>query len=140
MMKKKNGFTLVEIMVVVSIVALLAAISIPNLLNARRTANESAAKATLQVISTAIETYSVTTNGQYAPADGTTSDSYLTGATPPYISKSYCGKTNEGGYDYACTMNLDGYTITAQASRCGTSGTEDYTITTGGVLAKAPCT
>ena len=54
---KRKGFTLVEIMIVVSIIALLAAIAIPNLLAARRTANEAAAKATVRSLSTAAETY-----------------------------------------------------------------------------------
>ena len=48
----RKGFTLVEIMIVVAIIALLAAIAIPNLLRARHNANESAALAPLKTLFT----------------------------------------------------------------------------------------
>ncbi len=124
----KKGFTLVEIMIVVAIIALLAAIAIPNLLRARTTANESAAQATLRTISTAVETYAAANNGQYPAAE-----SALTGATPPYLNKSYCAQT-ENGYTYGCTLAATGYTLTSRPLNCTTSGTKSFTMTTGGVL------
>lgn len=137
-MRKRNGFTLVEIMVVVFIIALLSAIGIPQLLRARVTANESAAQAGLRILSTAIETYAAVNNGEYAPADDTTTDDYLRTATPSYLNKAYCAQTLNG-YTYTCDIDLGAYSITATASSCGTAGNRNFTITTGGVLTEEAC-
>jgi len=137
----RKGFTLVEIMIVVAIIALLAAIAIPNLLRARVTANEAAAQATLRAISTAFETYAVANNGTYP--DSVTEDLY--NVTPKYLNKDYIADSPVQGYNYACTAEgggaLDGtgYSCTATPATCGTTGTKTYTITTGGILSEADC-
>ena len=137
-MRKRKGFTLVEIMIVVFIIALLSAIAIPNLLRARITANESAAQTALRILSTCIETYATVNNDNYAPVDNTTTDTYLRTVTPPYLNKAYCAQT-VNGYTYTCDIDLAAYSITATASPCGTSGNTNFTITTGGVLTQAAC-
>src|SRR3989344_5444064 len=91
-----KGFTLVEIMIVVAIIVLLAAIAIPNLLRARLNANEAAAVAGLSAISTAAQSYRGAN-----PAYPTVLTS-LSGATPPYID-SVIGAGTKQGYSFTLT-------------------------------------
>jgi prepilin-type N-terminal cleavage/methylation domain-containing protein len=59
---KRGGFTLVEIMIVVAIIALLAAIAVPNFLRARKRSQATRVLEDLRMIDSAIDQYAIETN------------------------------------------------------------------------------
>jgi type II secretion system protein G len=79
-MKKKNGFTLIELLIVVAIIGILAAIAVPNFLNAQMRARLARVQADLRSISTGLEMYSM----DY-------------GTYPTDAGRGYIGYTNPDG-------------------------------------------
>jgi prepilin-type N-terminal cleavage/methylation domain-containing protein len=77
MKKLQKGFTLIELMIVIAIIAILAAILIPNFLHARNESVTAACEGNEKQLATAEEEYSVDNGGSYAS---------LSVLTTPYIS------------------------------------------------------
>ena len=149
-MKPLNrGFTLVEIMIVVAIIALLAAIAIPNVLRARATANESAAVGNVRALISSLEMFR-SVNSAY-PADdlwirmydaaGTSCGAAL--PTPDFGPPSFC---TAGGLTGAATDVIQGYvydydspaagtyTLVAWANVLGNTGTRSFFADESGLI------
>jgi prepilin-type N-terminal cleavage/methylation domain-containing protein len=134
-LRQRHGFTLVEIMIVVAIIALLAAIAIPNLLRARHNANEAAAIAAVRTISTACESFRAAQTPTSYPANLAA----LSAATPAYIDAGLAGATAAGtarqGYFYTYALvNANQFTCTASPALSGTTGTRIFFVNESGVI------
>ncbi len=81
----ERGFTLIELMIVVAIIAILAGILIPNFVNARAQAQTSACESNLRAIATAMELYYA--DNQHYPDAGAVPDALNT-ATVTYLSNT----------------------------------------------------
>jgi len=128
-MMKKKGFTLIELMIVIAIIAILAAILVPNFLKARAQGVATACAANLKNIATAVEMYSTDNSGTYPGAlTSLTTGGYLQ-AVPvcPAGSTSYGYASALTGYTVYCATASNPHT----AAGYGSTGYPQYTASGG---------
>jgi len=142
MKRTSKGFSLIELLIVVAIILIIAAIAIPNLLRSRIAANQASAVGSLRTLNTAEITYSSTYNVGFTsslaqlgpPASGAPTstaagliDSVLAAGTKSGYSFSYSPGTTAG------TQTVT-YGIFASPITVGTTGTNYYFTDNSGVI------
>jgi prepilin-type N-terminal cleavage/methylation domain-containing protein len=143
MRNKQKGFSLIELLIVVAIILIIAAIAIPNLIRSKMAANEASAVASLRTYNTSIVAYSTTYQtdpsaiSDLGPATTPTSTAAdlvdaLLGSTSP-VKSGYGFTYSAGGASAAGVIST--YTIIAVPSNSSTGQREFFTDQSGVIRA-----
>ena len=149
-MKKQKGFSLIELLIVVAIILIIAAIAIPNLMRSRMAANESSAVGSVRTINTAMVTYAAAYPdtgyaANHASLGGTVAQcapgNVATTANACLIDSLLSVTANKSGYTFAAAGAIVGagtvnntYTVTAVPQGIGTTGQRGFYSDQSGVI------
>ncbi|HOW35060.1 MAG TPA: type II secretion system protein [Candidatus Omnitrophota bacterium] len=116
---KNKGFTLIEILVIASIIAVLATIALVSLLRMFIAFNEASARNTIRTIASACEQYASFHGGEYPSYEGQLISPH---DRPPYISEAFDRKVKHGYTIYEFFLNPSVYHLKARPVRRGVTG------------------
>lgn len=131
MRKFARGFTLIEMMIVVGIIAILAAIAIPNFMRSRVQTNEAQAIENLRVIGSAQVSYHSGNNTFGSWGNLRTPPS----GGPPYLDGGWADGFEKGGYTYSMpSATSSAFVVEAAPTDPGVTGTRYFRVDTSGII------
>ncbi|MGA2344632.1 MAG: prepilin-type N-terminal cleavage/methylation domain-containing protein [Candidatus Sulfotelmatobacter sp.] len=148
-MRHTKGFSLIELLIVVAIILIIAAIAIPNLLQARVSANEASAVGSISAIKSSEVTYTTayptigyaSNIGELGGASPCTPSSTTACLLDSFLSSSTPGSGGKSGYVFLATgivsggaVNNTAFVGAAAPVLMNSTGNHDYCSTNDGVL------